>query len=134
MGSGAVAVGGNQFKIQAPAPTPMKGEKLLTDDGLPLVLETCDFREGPGGRNYPEKLDWTWEKDGEKVSLIIRNPEMIESLDLLEDKPGWERGILRLIENPRYYNFHADLEISVDMKGTKATEKGKALYELMMPK
>jgi hypothetical protein len=113
-----------------------KGDKIITDDGLPLTLEVADFVEGPGGKSYPRKLDWEWvDEEGEgKVTLTLRNPEMIESIDLLESLPRWERPIIHLFANPFYYDFTADLELTVDARGIKAKESGKALYELMILK
>jgi hypothetical protein len=111
-----------------------RGDEVLTDDGLPLSLETADFRDGPGGRSYPEKLNWKWNGDEGSAELSLRNPEMIESIDMLEGTPNWERPLIHLIANPYYYDFNADLELAVDIKGVKATERGRALYELMMLK
>jgi hypothetical protein len=38
------------------------------------------------------------------------------------------------VASPCYYDFVADLELTVDIKGVKASECGRALYELMMLK
>jgi hypothetical protein len=108
-----------------------RGEEILTDDGLPLRLEVSDFQDGPVGGSYPTKLDWSWHTDEGSVTLTIRNPEMIEWIDMLEGTPRWERPIIHLLANPYYYDFNADLELTVDLKGVKATESGRALYELM---
>ena len=110
----------------------VNGQEILTDDGLPLSLTTSDFKEGPGGRTYPEKLDWEWLGDDGTVKLSLRNPEMIESIDMMEGTSRWERPLSQMFANPYYYNFNADLELTVDLKGVKATERGRALYELMM--
>ena len=111
-----------------------RGDEILTDDGLPLSLVTSDFKDGPGGKSYPDKLDWEWRGEEGSVSLSIRNPEMIESIDMLQGTPRWERPLIHLVANPFYYDFNADLELTVDLKGVKATESGRALYELMMLK
>lgn len=112
-----------------------KGEEILTDDGLPLRLDISDFKEGPGGREYPTKLDWSWAGgDGGRVTFTLRNPEMIESIDMMEGTPAWAKPLIHLIANPFYYDFTADLELEVDIKGVKVKESGKALYELMMLK
>jgi len=111
-----------------------RGDEILTDDGLPLSLVTSDFKDGPGGKSYPTKLDFEWRGDEGSATLSIRNPEMIESIDMLESAPRWERPLIHLVANPYYYDFNADLELTVDLKGVKATERGRALYELMMLK
>ena len=108
-----------------------RGEEVLTDDGLPLRLQVSDFVDGPLGGSYPTKVDWTWHTDEGDISLTIRNPKLIEALDMLEGKPSWEKPLAHLVSNPYYYDFNADLELSVDLKGDKTVEKGKALYELM---
>lgn len=109
-----------------------KGNEILTDDGLPLSVVTRDFVEGPGGRSYPTSLDFHWETEEGKVNLAITNPKMIESIDILEDLPRWERPLVHLFVQPYYYDFNADLALEVDLKGVKASESGRALYELMM--
>jgi hypothetical protein len=108
-----------------------KGEEVLTDDGLPLRLETGDFVDGPLGGSYPTKLDWSWHTDEGEISLTIRNPKLIEALDMLDKTPPWKRQLVHLVANPYYYDFNADIELSVDLKGVKAVERGRALYELM---
>ncbi|HEY5532514.1 MAG TPA: hypothetical protein VIK22_11015 [Candidatus Anoxymicrobiaceae bacterium] len=109
-----------------------RGQEILTDDGLPLSMVTRDFVEGPGGRTYPTSVDLYWETVEGKVSLALRNPKLIESIDILESLPRWERPIVHLFAKPYYYDFNADLEMKVDLRGVKADEKGTALYELMM--
>ncbi len=108
-----------------------RGGEVLTDDGLPLRLRADDFVDGPLGGAYPRKLDWSWHGDEGEIALVIRNPKPIEALDIQDGKPRWERPLAHLFGNPFYYNFNADLELSVDLKGVKAIERGKALYELM---
>ena len=109
-----------------------KGQEIVTDDGLPLSLTTEDFKDGPGGRKYPTKLDFKWDGDEGTATLSLRNPELIEALDLLDGEPKWVKPLVHLIASPYYYDFNADLELTIDIKGVKATEKGRALYELMM--
>ncbi len=110
----------------------VQGQEILTDDGVPLSLATSDFKEGPGGRLYPEKLDFTWQTDADRVALSLRNPVMIDSIDMLGETPWWQRPLTQIFTHPRYYNFNADLELTVNLKGVQATEHGRALYELMM--
>ena len=111
-----------------------RGDEILTDDGLPLTLTASDFLKGPGGKSYPTKLDWEWTGEEGSVTLTLRNPEMIESIDMLQGTPRWERPLVHLIASPFYYDFNADMELTVDLKGVKATERGTALFELMMLK
>lgn len=111
-----------------------KGQEILTDDGVPLALTTADFRDGPGGRSYPEKLDWQWQTDEGRIAFALRNPQIIESIDMLEGTSWWQRPLSQLFAKPHYYNFNADIDLTVDLGGVKATEQGRALYELMMQK
>ncbi len=108
-----------------------RGEEVLTDNGLPLRLETSDYVDGPLGGSYPTKLDWTWHSDEGDIALTIRNPKLIEALDMLDGTPEWKRPLVHLVANPYYYDFNADLELKVDLKGVKSVEQGRALYELM---
>jgi len=109
-----------------------KGDKILTDDGLPLILETSDEVEGPKGQTYPNRLDFRWEAEEGKVELAIRNPKLIEVLDMTEDLPSWKKPLVHLFANPLYYDFDAELELSVDLAGVKAKESGRVIFEKMM--
>jgi|GEM_PF-4027673 hypothetical protein len=60
-----------------------------------------------------------------------RNTER-ENAETLRRFPRWERPIVHLFAKPYYYDFNADLEMKVDLRGVKADENGTALYELMM--
>lgn len=107
-------------------------DRILTDDGILLRLETTGSLEGPGGQTYPTELEWTWRTDEGTVRLVLTNPELNESLDMAEDLPGWARPLVHLFANPYYYNFVADLELEVDLGGVKAHEEGSAIFEKMM--
>ncbi len=109
-----------------------RGDKILTDDGLPLRLVTSGDVTGPGGQTYPTRLSFAWERDGESARLIITNPELIEVLDMTEDLPGWRRRLAHVFGNPLYYDFEADLELTVDMAGVRAHETGRVIFEKMM--
>lgn len=106
-----------------------RGEEVLTDDGLPLRLHVDDFVDGPMGGSYPTRLDWTWRSDEGEITMTIRNPKLIEALDTLDQTPRWQRPLVHLLANPYYYNFNADFELAVDLKGVKVVEQGRALYE-----
>lgn len=109
-----------------------RGDRILTGDGLPLALVTGDFKEGPGGQSYPSKLDFHWHTDDGDVQMAIRNPKLIEVIDITKDAPSWKRPIIHLFANPLYYDFSADIELTVDLKGVKAKEHGTAIFEKMM--
>jgi hypothetical protein len=118
--------------IKLPVLYVARGQEILTDDGWPLRLDTSDFVEGPGGQRYPTKVDFRWKTDEGSVQISLRNPKMIESIDTTADLPGWQRPLIHLFANPYYYDFDAELELTVDLKGVKAKEKGHSIYELMM--
>jgi predicted secreted hydrolase len=109
-----------------------KGDEILTDDGLPLRLETSGEERGPGGQTYPTSLDWHWETEDGTVDLALRNPRMLEDIDLAGDFPGWAKPLIHLVANPYYYDFDADLELTVDLKGVRETVRGRAIFEKMM--
>lgn len=109
-----------------------KGDKILTDDGLPLRLTTSGEESGPGGQTYPTSLDWHWETADGTVDLALRDPRLLEDIDLAADFPGWAKPLIHLVANPYYYDFDADLELTVDLKGVKETVRGKAIFEKMM--
>lgn len=109
-----------------------RGDEIITDDGLPLSLVTGDYVEGPGGKSYPTKLDFHWHTADGDIELAIRDPKLIETIDVIEDLRRWQQALIHLVANPTYYDFNADLELKVDYKGIKTTEKGKTLFEIMM--
>jgi len=109
-----------------------KGDEILTDDGLPLRLETSGEEQGPGGQTYPTSLDWHWETEEGTIVLALRNPRLLEDIDLAADFPGWVRPLIHLVANPYYYDFDAELELSVDFKGVKEKVSGRAIFEKMM--
>ena len=108
------------------------GDRILTEDGLPLRLETSGEAEGPGGQTYPTRLEWTWRAEEGSVRFVLTNPKLNESFDMTEDMPGWARPLIHLVANPYYYNFAADIELDVDLGGVKAHRKGGAIFEKMM--
>jgi predicted secreted hydrolase len=108
------------------------GKEILTDDGLPLTLETGEELEGPKGQTYPATLDFHWEAEEGQVHLAIKNPKLIEVLDMTEDLPKWQKPLVHLFANPLYYDFDAELELSVDLKGVQAKESGRVIFEKMM--
>ncbi len=107
-------------------------ERILTGDGAPLTLKTQDFQPHPGGRAYPMQLDFHWETGEGCVHLALRQPEIIEAASLLGTLPPWKRAVARLLANPYYFRFRADLELSVELAGFQQTLNGPAIYELML--
>ncbi|MCX5974367.1 MAG: hypothetical protein NTU59_06830 [Coprothermobacterota bacterium] len=111
-----------------------KGDKILVGDGLPLSLITDEFvKDEASGRSYPTKLDFDWhrEKYG-SVHLTIRNPQIIGTLDLLDSVPRWERPLIRLFSNPHYFDFDADIILTVDLQQEQSQVNGRTIYELML--
>ncbi len=109
-----------------------KGEQILIGDGFPLRLETGDFVRHTAGREYPLKVDFRWEKEEEKVHLVLHNPQVIEAVSLLLYFPPWQQRLLRLFRNPYYFRFHADLQLRLNLSQLQEEVRGKALYELML--
>jgi hypothetical protein len=108
-----------------------KGERILIGDGRPLTLQTGDVARHRDGRRYPQRLDWRWQSDAGTVSLTLRDPQVIEAASLLGFLPAWKRRLARLVANPYYFRFNADLELEVNL-GTPETVHGPALYEIML--
>ena len=129
---GELEVAGNRRPVKVHIFFLAKGEEILTDDGLPLHLVTADFIKGPGDRSYPTRLDFTWEAEEGSVRMAIRNPKLLEAIDGLGDTPARQSALIQLITSPYYYDFEADLELDVDLKGVKAHEQGRVIYEQML--
>jgi predicted secreted hydrolase len=109
-----------------------KGDEILTDDSLPLRLETQGDVKGPGGQSYPTSLDWRWKTEEGSMEILLRNPRLMVDLDLAADLPGWAKPFIHLIANPYYYDFDSDLELSVDLNGVKDKVQGRCVFEKMM--
>jgi hypothetical protein len=109
-----------------------KGERIITDDMLPLRLETSGDVPGPGDQTYPTEMKWTWKTDQGSVSMHVTHPKLIEALDMTDDDPQWKRTLIHLTAHPMYYDFTADLELTIDLDGIKETVSGHTLYEKMM--
>jgi len=109
-----------------------KGDTVITDDMLPLRLETTGNVAGPGHQHYPSQLDWAWHTDEGSVTMRVTNPEMIEALEMPKARHGIAHAVLSAFEHPMYYDFNADMELSIDLGGIKETIKGRTLFEKMM--
>jgi hypothetical protein len=109
-------------------------DKILTGDGAPLVLEAREFVKHPGGRRYPRKVDFCWKSSLGEVNIALRRPQLLEASSLLGLAPPWQQRLLRLFANPYYFRFNTDLKLRLDFAGEKCSEKGTALFELMLLK
>lgn len=109
-----------------------KGNEILIGDGFPLRLEKSQFVPHADGRQYPLKVDFHWEKDGQSVHLALRQPKIIDTFSLLQFLPAWQRRVLRLFTNPYYFRFQADLHLSLQLAQVQDELHGQALYELML--
>ena len=109
-----------------------KGDDVITDDMLPLHLETHGDVPGPGHQSYPTELDWSWETDDGSVSMHVSNVEMIEALDMPRSRHGLANALLHMGDHPMYYDFNADLELRVKLDGIDETVTGRTLFEKMM--
>jgi hypothetical protein len=109
-----------------------KGNRIITDDMIPLRLKTSGDKPGPGQQTYPTDLLWTWKKGKDTISMHITNPQMIESLDMLDDTASWKKPIIHLFEHPMYYDFNADMKLSININSINETVVGRTLYEKMM--
>ena len=109
-----------------------KGDRLLTGDGAPLTLETGDFQVHSSGRDYPNQLDFHWQASQGTVHITLHQPQIIEATSLLGFLPRWQQKLVRLIRNPYYFRFQAEMELTIDLDYVQASERGHALYELML--
>lgn len=109
-----------------------RGSQILVGEGEPLQVVEGDFIADPGGRSYPDKLDVEWQKGADHVRLKLRDPRLIDSFSLLDLLPTWQRVIGKLVVNPYYFRFKANLDLLVDQDGTHTRVQGEALYERML--
>lgn len=107
-------------------------DRVITDDLLPLRLETSGDVPGPGGQTYPTDLLWTWQTDAGSIRMHVTHPQLIEALDMTEGQPEWRRFVTHLTAHPMYYDFTAEMELSIDLDGVRETVRGHTLYEKMM--
>jgi predicted secreted hydrolase len=109
-----------------------KGSQIITGDSAPFTMQARDFIPHEGGYHYPREVDFTWNSGNESIHLRLQNPKLIEATSLLLMLPKWQQGLARLIANPYYFRFNADLELEIAMGSSSATEHGPALYEIMI--
>lgn len=109
-----------------------KGERILISNGDPLRLQTEDYVSHTSGRRYPRSLDFYWQSGEETLHIKLRQPQILEAISLLYSLPEWQQKLARLLVNPYYFRFRAQMELSVHLAGLEAKEVGEAVYELMM--
>jgi hypothetical protein len=107
-------------------------DKILIGDGAPLVLEAREFEKHAGGRQFPLKVDFDWKTADGEVHISLRRLQVIEAASLLVLLPAWQQRLARLFVNPYYFRFMAEMKLKIDLPGEKASEKGQALFEIMM--
>jgi hypothetical protein len=108
-----------------------QGNTVITDDLLPLRLVTSGDVPGPGHQSYPERLEWTWQTDRGRIAMTVTNPTLIESLDMSAPRHGLS-ALLHAGAHPMYYDFNADLDLTIDLVDLKDHVTGRTLYEKMM--
>jgi predicted secreted hydrolase len=109
-----------------------RGDEILVDDGRPLTLHTAEPEHHSSGKVYPRRLDLHWQGAAGSLAATLRNPRVIEATSLLLQLPTWKRLLARLLVNPYYFRFHGDMELTVDLNGEHATERGPVIYEFMI--
>jgi predicted secreted hydrolase len=108
-----------------------KGERILIGDSRPLTLQTAGLQKHPGGKKIPQQLDFDWGTEAGHVHLALRQPRIIEAASLLITLPFWKRLLARLLVNPYYFRFDANLDLTIELEGSRSVEHGRVLYELM---
>jgi predicted secreted hydrolase len=109
-----------------------KGNQVLVEDPRPMTMQARDFVRHPGGREYPREVDFVWKRGREGVRVALREPSLIEAVSLLGGLPRWKRSLARLVANPYYFRFNAELDLALELDGLRDRLSGTALYELMM--
>jgi len=109
-----------------------KGDQILTGDGSALTMQAADFVPYAGGRSYPREVDFHWQSGDDTIHLRMRKSKLIEGASLLLSFPAWQRPLLRLLANPFYFRFNAELELSINFKDLHDTQIGPTLFEIMI--
>ena len=109
-----------------------KGNRILTGDGRPLKMQARDFVKHPDGREFPNQLDFSWKSDSGNVHIALRQPQIMEAVSLLSTLSSWKQRLARVLTNPYYFRFSAEMELTVNLAGIDARVHGPAMYEMMM--
>jgi len=98
------------------------GAVVIGHAGNAIDVQTGKMLEGPGGRQYPQQVDFNFKEGADHVHLAYRNQKWIEWIShadgtaLPEASNGW------------YYRWRAGVTLTV---GTE-TVNGEGTYELQM--
>ncbi len=106
-------------------------DRIITDDLLPLRLATSGEVPGPGEQHYPTRLEWTWETERGRIAFTVTEPKLIEAIDMAEDRHGIAK-LMHSGEHPMYYDFNADIDLTIDLEDLTDHVTGRTLYEKMM--
>ncbi len=109
-----------------------KGDQILTGDGSKLTMNAAEFAPHPGGRSWPQEVDFHWQDGSDSIHISLRQSQLIEAVSLLASFPTWKRALLRLFANPYYFRFNAEMVLSIHLGDLHATEQGPALFEIMI--
>jgi len=109
-----------------------KGDRVLLSGSRPLSLQTDDYAEHESGKRYPRRMVFHWQTETETVHLTLREPKLIDSISMLFSLPTWKRWLARLVVNPYYFRFQADLVLTLELGDQSSTEYGQALHEMMI--
>ena len=107
------------------------GDRIITDDLLPLRLTTSGDVDGPGHQTYPTRLEWTWSSERGTITMTATNPALIESIDMRTPRHGLST-VLHAADHPMYDDFNADLELDIALDDLTDHVTGRTLYEKMM--
>ena len=111
-----------------------KGDQVLAEDARLLTMQAGQLIQHPGGRAYPRTVDFEYGSGEQKIHLALRAPRLIEATSLLGALPPLKRKLARLVANPYYFRFNAEMELTIDLPHLHDVQHGNALYELMMLK
>ncbi len=112
-----------------------RGNEILSKEKYDFSFTPSRWTRHPGGRDYPRKLLINVGQDDMTAGLEISNPVFIEAQALLDAAPWIVRVLMRPLENPYYFRFNADFNLTVKTKeGGTAEETGKGIFEMMLLK
>lgn len=109
-----------------------QGERVLADNARHLTMRSAQPLQHASRHVYPSQIDFIWACEGETVHLALRQAQVIEAVSLLTALPPLKRALARLLVNPYYFRFRAEMELSIDLGGLQTVTRGPALYEMML--
>lgn len=111
-----------------------KGDKVLSGDSFKMEITNSQWVRHPGRREYPEKIKIETSQGNGKIVLKLSKPEIIEARSLIDNFPPIVQFFIRLFSNPYYFRFNTDMSISGSINGQNISEKGSAIFEMMLLK